>query len=89
MEALGLARREINVKDQRRFTRVTAGELVKDRERAKHMFGEEYRDQRDAIRRGREGKEGELVVDEDFIQDGTKEAKRHRRPDSTYSYNSY
>jgi hypothetical protein len=86
MEALGLARREINVKDQRRFSRVTAGELVKDRERAKHMFGEEYRDQRDAIRRGREG---ELVVDEDFIQDGTKEAKRHRRPDSTYSYNSY
>lgn len=65
---------------------MTAGELVKDRERAKHMFGEDYRDQRDAIRRGREG---ELVVDEDFIQDGTKDAKRHRRPDSTYSYNSY
>lgn len=66
MEALGLARREINVKDQRRFTRVTAGELVKDRERAKHKFGEEYRDQRDT------GKAGELVVDEEFIQDGTK-----------------
>jgi len=92
MEALGLARREINVKDQRRFSRVTAGEMIKDRERVKHVFGEEYRDQRDAMRRVREGKEGELVVDEEFIKDGTKDAENqgmHRRPDSTYSYNSY
>lgn len=74
MEALGLARREINLKEQRRFNRVTAGEIVKERERVKHVFGEEYRDQRDAMRRVREGKEGELVVDEEFILDGTKDA---------------
>ena len=91
MESLGLAKREISVKDQRRFNRVAAGEIIKERERVKHIFGEDYRDERDAMRRAREGKEGELVVDQQFI-DGEytpmENKGRHRRPDSTVSYNS-
>ena len=62
MDALGLAKREISVKDQKRFNRVTAGELVKERERVKHRYGEGYRDERDAMRRIREGNEGDLIV---------------------------
>ncbi len=49
LEALGLGRREISVKEQRRFNRVTANELVKERERVKHIYGQDYRDQRDAV----------------------------------------
>ncbi len=43
------------------------------------------------MRRAREGKDGELVVDDEFMMlegDPRKGAVRHRRPDSTYSYNS-
>jgi hypothetical protein len=44
MDALGLAKRDITAKDQKRFARVTQGALVKERERDKELYGEEYRD---------------------------------------------
>jgi hypothetical protein len=40
MDALGLAKRDITAKDQRRFARVTQGALVKEREREKNVYGE-------------------------------------------------
>lgn len=44
MDALGLAKRDITAKDQKRFARVTQGALVKERERDKELYGEGYRD---------------------------------------------
>ncbi len=76
MDALGLAKRDITAKDQKRFARVTQGALVKERERDKDIYGEEYRNTVDQKRKmhnamGVRGKnEQHIAINEEFMHGG-------------------
>ena len=82
MESLGLAKREISLKDQRRYTRVTQGGMVKENEKEKQMYGEAHLQRRPA-------KGDPLDIDDRFFEGHLRDSfyapHHHKRAESQSS----